>query len=581
MSLPNPIPNPTCSRSGKPSFRLRLLGLMTLIGMGGLGVYLFQPPPAGPQPGSNALPIAAAPATLPGDLASKATDPGAAPAGLVSSSTSAPAPTANQDPRAALQGLPQTEQASLWAALGAARRAVTPLTVHEAALPQNAGVHYFAANPGQQLTARFLDGAVRIESGRGGQWQGTLRLAGGTSSAPSAWEHRVEYQHPGGITEWYENRAEGMEHGFTVAQRPDSAAQGGELRVDLQLDGLTARAAADDAGVTRSDVVRFHNPESGRPVVSYGQLKVWDATGRELAARLEAHESSVAILVADAGATYPVTIDPLIVSEEAKLLPEFGDGAASDAFGSNVAISGNTAVVGSSSDDTVAGVDAGSVYVFVREGDFWVLQQKILAADGVAGDRFGGSVAIDGDSLITGVWGHDHPTAGANAGAAYVFVRAGTTWSFQQKLRAGTPETNGEFGNAVGISGDTAVVGAALGDTDRGVDTGVAYAFVRIGTVWTQQAIFTGSDVNPDDRFATRVAISGDTILAGAHGHDLTGVASQGAAYVFTRTGTTWSQQQKLTADDATANDDFGRAVALDGDTAVVGAYLDDLGGGN
>ncbi len=501
----------------------------------------------------------------------------AQPAGITATS-------ANREASAQLTSLPKTEQASLRTAFGAARRAVTPLTEHEASLPQNEGVRFFAAHPGQQLTARFLDGAVRVESGRGGDWQGTLRLTGAagetsTRPLPVAQENRVEYRHGGGVTEWYENKPEGLEHGFTITQRPDSAATTGKLRVDLQLDGLSARAVADDNGSHRTDMVEFLNPATGSAVVSYGQLKVWDATGRELPARLEAFGSSVAILVADAGATYPVTIDPLITSQESKLLPEFGDGAPDDHFGSAVALEGDTAVIGVPTDDTVAGANAGSVYVFVRNGDAWSFQQKILAADGMADDNFGYQhVAISGNTIVVGAWGNDHPTAGTNAGAAYVFTRSGTTWTQQQKLRAGTPEANAEFGVSVGISGDTAVVGAVRAATYRGADTGVAYAFVRSDGVWTQQAIFTGSDVNTGDLFALWVAISGDTIIAGAQGHDLTGVASQGAAYVFVRDGTTWTQQQKLTALDATPNDDFGRAVALDGNTAVIGAYFDDIG---
>ena len=123
---------------------------------------------------------------------------------------------------------------------------------------------------------------------------------------------------------------------------------------------------------------------------------------------------------------------------------------------------------------------------------------------------------------------------------------------------------------SVAIAGDTIVVGAWL-DDDNGTDSGSAYVFTRTGTTWTEQAKLTASDGAADDQFGISVAIAGDTIVVGAYRDDDNGTDS-GSAYVFTRTGTTWTQQAKLTASDGAADDQFGSSVAIAGDTIVVGA---------
>ncbi|MDQ3623880.1 MAG: hypothetical protein M3463_15555 [Verrucomicrobiota bacterium] len=133
------------------------------------------------------------------------------------------------------------------------------------------------------------------------------------------------------------------------------------------------------------------------------------------------------------------------------------------------------------------------------------------------------------------------------------------------------------FGVSVAISGDTVVVGAN-GNDDAGASSGSAYVFVRSGATWTQQQKLTASDAASGDFFGISVAISDATILAGASGDDDAGIDS-GSVYVFGRSGATWSQQQKLGASDAAPVDEFGRFVAIDADLAVIGAPLDDDGG--
>ncbi len=225
--------------------------------------------------------------------------------------------------------------------------------------------------------------------------------------------------------------------------------------------------------------------------------------------------------------------------------------------------------------DDDAGSESGSAYVFVRSGTTWSQQAKLTAFDAAAIDQFGYSVAISGDTAIVGAYGDDD--AGSASGSAYVFVRSGTTWSQQAKLTALDAAASDQFGYSVAISGDTAIVGAYL-DDDAGSASGSAYVFVRSGTTWSQQAKLTASDGAASDLFGYSVAISGDTAIVGAYGDDDAG-SDSGSAYVFVRSGTTWSQQAKLTALDAAAVDCFGYSVAISGDTAIVGAYLDDDAG--
>lgn len=258
-------------------------------------------------------------------------------------------------------------------------------------------------------------------------------------------------------------------------------------------------------------------------------------------------------------------------NEQIKLIAN--DSAADDHFGYAVAISGETAVIGAYTADTNKQNNNGSVYVFVHNGKNWVQQAKLTANDPAADDNFGAAVAISGDTVIVGAPNDDD--GGINSGSAYIFVRDGASWSQQAKLTASDPAANDLFGWAVAISGDTAVVGAHRNDTVSGQDSGSAYVFVRNGTNWTEQTNLMANDLAADDAFGTSVAINDNTVVIGAWRDDDAGSES-GSAYVFVRSSTSWSQQAKLTASDAAAGDLFGIAVAISGDTAVFGAAGDD-----
>lgn len=250
------------------------------------------------------------------------------------------------------------------------------------------------------------------------------------------------------------------------------------------------------------------------------------------------------------------------------------DGDAGDYFGYSVALSGDTALIGAYGDDTPGGGDAGSAYVFFRNGNIWSQQAHLFASDGATSDLFGYSVGLSGDTALVGAFGNDISGI-ADIGAAYIFVRNGDAWSQQAELTASDKAAGDQFGVSVAISGDTALAGANVANPGGLADAGSAYVFTRSGNSWSEQAKLIASDRAVSDFFGDKVALNGDTALVGAPIANTTGGADAGAAYVFTRSGSTWTEQVKLTASDGAASDYFGYAVALSGDTALVGAYLD------
>jgi len=272
---------------------------------------------------------------------------------------------------------------------------------------------------------------------------------------------------------------------------------------------------------------------------------------------------------ADQGSAYVFVRSGATWMQQTKLAAS--DGAASDLFGYSVALAGDTALVGAPYDDIGSNSEQGSAYIFVWNGTTWSEQAKLTAPDGTAGDTFGFVVALSGDTALVGV-----PYDGQ--GSVYVFVRDGTTWSFQQKLTATDGAAGDRFGFSVALDGDTALVGAVWDDIDVNASQGSAYVFVRSGTIWNQQQKLTASDGGAGDEFGISVALSGETALVGADGDEIGAFSDQGSAYIFTRSGTTWSQQQKLTASDGTTEDHLGGSVALLGNTALVGASFDNVG---
>ena len=240
------------------------------------------------------------------------------------------------------------------------------------------------------------------------------------------------------------------------------------------------------------------------------------------------------------------------------------DGGDGNRFGDSVSVAGDTAVVGAFRDDDKA-FNSGAAYVFTRNGTTWSEQAKLTASDATAADNFGISVSVSGDTAVVGAFRDDDH--GFQSGSAYVFTRTGTTWSEQAKLTASDATAAAHFGWFVSVSGDTAVVGAPIHDGSE--NKGAAYVFTRNGTTWSEQAKLTASDGEAFDTFGFSVSVAGDTVVLGAHNNKVG--RGKGSVYVFTRSGTTWSEQAKLTGSDEYAENDFGRSVSVAEDTVVLG----------
>lgn len=312
----------------------------------------------------------------------------------------------------------------------------------------------------------------------------------------------------------------------------------------------------------------------------------------------------------------------VFVSREEKLDATYikaSNVAGGDVFGYPVAISGNIMAVGALGEDSNAtgiGGDqanndrsaSGAVYVFVHDGATWKQEAYIKASNTDSNDLFGAAIALDGNTLVVGAPGEDSKTnmiGGAqndemsqSSGAVYVFVRnAAGAWSQQAYIKASNNNAADVFGSAVAISGDTIAVGAPAEDSeatgiggDQGsnakTDSGAVYVYTRIITTWQQQAYVKASNTDNTDQFGASVALYGDTLAVGATDEDssTTGVDPQsnesavesGAAYVFTRSASVWSQQAFIKASNAATGDRFGSVVALGENRLVVGARTED-----
>ena len=271
---------------------------------------------------------------------------------------------------------------------------------------------------------------------------------------------------------------------------------------------------------------------------------------------------------------------PSPLEESARLI--FSEPDEDDNFGSSVSVSGDVIVAGASGDDDI-GVDSGAAYVFRFDGSTWVEEAKLTASDGAAGDAFGSCVSIFEDTIVVAAFRTD--AAGTDSGSAYVFRFNGGGWVEEVKLVASDGAEGDRFGGSAAIAGDTIVIGAHRADA-LGQNSGAAYVFEEPPGGWSavpsplnETAKLTASDGGGGDGFGGTVAISGDAAVIGAYGGSDFGALS-GSAYVFRQDGPGWIEQAKLTASDGAAGDRFG-TVAVSDDIAVIGASLDDDSGYN
>jgi hypothetical protein len=373
---------------------------------------------------------------------------------------------------------------------------------------------------------------------------------------PLARGNRVIYQRHG-LSEWYVNGPLGLEQGFTLTHAPAGHVVGA-MTLAVKLAG-NAHASLSQGGRGITLV------GAGKAALRYDGLSATDARGRLLHSWMQLDRGRVLLRVDTRGARYPLRIDPF-THQGIKLTPA-GPTTPGD-FGVHVAMSadGTTALI----------VGYGAGWVFTRSGETWTQQGEELTPSG--GASFGSSVALSADgntALISST------SDGSSIGAAWVFTRSGETWSQQGEKLTGSGETGkGEFGAGVALSGDgnTALIGARRDHANAGA----AYVFVRSGGVWTQSERITGSGEVGEGRFGEGVALSqdGNTAMIGA-GYE----NKLGAAYVFSRTGEVWTQQgEKLTGSGETITGTqfdfvglFGSRIALseDGNDALVGAAGD------
>jgi hypothetical protein len=524
---------------------------------------------------------------------------------LTGSPRSTLTPTRQAALEAGRQALPAALQGPVSAALGSRDPAYR-------AAPVAGGFH--VANPAQGLDVKFARSGAHLSAGA---MQVHLRaLAAGYGATltplravhPTATGNRVTYTRPG-LSEWYRNGPLGLEQGFTVSREPAGHASG-PFTLSLAMTGnqrvLLARGG-QSLTLTRA----------GERSLRYTALSATDAHGHGLRSWLELRSGRLLLRVDARGATYPLQIDPLI--QQVEELP----GSSGGKFGFSVALSadGSTALVGAPEQrgGEGEGKKEGVAYVFTRSGSSWTQQGGTPSTNGTfttlagfGGGAFGSSVALSGDGNTALI---GSPESRAGTGLAWVFTRSGSTWSESERLKDNnSTEHDTTFGAKVALStdGSTALIGAESPEGKpvdvvfthsgsswsaqqrlEGVSGAIALSsngstlliggsvFIRSGSTWTQQGPqLTGSDQIGESGFGDSVALSAEgntALIGGPEDNRCVSCARStvGAAWVFTRSGSTWTQQgEKLTAKGAPVEGHFGESVALsaDGNTAVIGA---------
>ena len=377
-----------------------------------------------------------------------------------------------------------------------------------------------------------------------------------------------------GLVEWYINKPDGLEQGFTIAERPAENRSGDRLALALETTGIM-KLQEDKRGIV-------FESKDGKRLLAYSGLHAYDARGKEMPSELILAGKELRLEVEDNAAQYPLTIDPTF-TQVAKITAF--DGVADERFASSIAISGDTVVVASPSHTVGANKGQGAAYVFKRNqggANQWGLVKQLTASDGAAIDSFGSSVSINGDTIVVGAGNHK---VGANSfqGAAYVFERnqgGADNWGEVKELNSSDGAPLDAFGVSTAICGDTIAVGAVGKNNTKGE----AYVYQRNqggAEQWGEVKQISASDGASNDRFGDSITIDVDTIVVGADFHKVGANQQQGAAYVFGRNqggAEQWGQLKELTASDGAQGDTFGNSVSISGDTVVVGANGDDVG---
>jgi hypothetical protein len=512
-----------------------------------------------------------------------------------------PSRTAPQAPEKR-QGAPSNVEISQL--LNQARHKVMPINGAATELEINRGASHFMQNSGQSLTARFGEGGVRLGSSKGESWQVALHYSGASAASTMQPEgSRMNIQHPDGVMEWYENSAQGIEHGFILGTR---ATDTGTRDIRVSMDGMVAIQSGNDL---------IWSLPNGINALAYSGLQVKDATGAAITAEMRATRGGLTIQLQDAHAVYPVYVDPVITRVTAKLSPiNLGDGNAGDYFGNAISTDGQTLVVGALKDNE----GRGSVYIFTRIAGEWIFKSKLNPTGTFSYTRFGTSVALQGNILVVGSpgdgyygagyiyekvsdeWtlsakvstpqsiyyegnsigcsvavddgvvmvGADGYTGGSPAviGKGYVFVfeKVSGVWTQQVRLEDPAGTTNDEYGAAISIKNGYAYIGKP------GKNAGEVMIYKKVGSSWTFVTRLYG--VSTGGRFGECLATDGSALAVGAPFDDTAVAADVGSVQVFRKSGEAWASEGILTATDAVSYDYFGTSVAIEGSRLLIGA---------
>jgi|GEM_PF-2423840 len=510
----------------------------------------------------------------------------------------------------ALDALQPSQRDGLLAALDEARHTARPV--------DGVADRLVARNLGQRWSLAFDARGLTVVPDAGAFTWGLELRAWGVDGARAHLDRgldlvadgrRVERHWDAGLVEWYLNDERGVEHGFTLTERP-----AGDTTRALVFE-LAVRGDLEPAVSANGRDVDFVDAHGTR-ALSYDGLVAFDRDGDHLPAafRVDA-DGDLVLSVDDRGADYPITIDPVA---QQQVYLKASNAEAEDRFGFTCSVFGNTVAIGAPVESSAAtGIDgdqelpgvnggtSGAVYIFSVDGSgVWSQDTYIKASNTGLLDQFGSSVCLHGDTLVvgapfeksaaTGVNGNQADDSAIDAGAAYVFVRNGGVWSQQAYLKAHNTQAFDAFGTSVAVFGDTIAVGAPFEDSSTtGVNNGgrgnnaaqnagAVYLFERAGTNWTQTAYVKGfgTSSGAGDHFGQAVALGEDVLAVGAPGYS-PGFDSQGALFVYERNGGVWAPEADFLHETTVEafDDRFGAAVALQGDTIVAGApFEDDMG---
>lgn len=245
-------------------------------------------------------------------------------------------------------------------------------------------------------------------------------------------------------------------------------------------------------------------------------------------------------------------------------------------YGRSVALSGNTLLVGDNLAVTGIGHQTGTAYVYRFDGSTWQPEGQLSPSNGDSGDSFGISVALSGDTALVGAYG-DNTFGGGDAGSAYIYQRNGATWSEQAHLIPADTAAGDFFGWSVALSHNTAVIGCYNDDVAPYADSGSVYIYERSDTTWSERPKLVASNAKTNDKLGYSVAINGDTIVAGAYFYDTPTTQNAGAAYIFQRFNSTWAETSSVVLDNPAPGDLLGTGVAISDTTIAVGSPNADI----